>query len=155
MPKKEKISERLKIALETRKISQKELADKTGINKSAINMYVHDVNCPRNDKLFLLSEALEVNEAWLMGYEVPMDKPNFSISGNGNNSSQSNNNSGMITTITNNYSDCNSNIKQKNHQEESVHQKNIETLYAIIDELKKMSDEDMQQVLRYACLLNK
>ena len=29
---------------------------------------------PSQDKLFILGQVLDVNEAWLMGYDVPMDK---------------------------------------------------------------------------------
>ena len=32
---------------------------------------------PKSDKLFILSKALNVNEAWLMGLDVPMERNNY------------------------------------------------------------------------------
>lgn len=44
------------------------------INKSHLSQYISGKNEPRQDKLSILSLALNVNEAWLMGYDVPMEK---------------------------------------------------------------------------------
>ena len=142
---------RLKSLRKSSGMTQEKLGDKFNMTKTAISYWENSKSEPSFEMIIKLARLFNVEVSYLIG---DSDEQNLSISGNDNNSSQSNNNSGTITTITNNYSDCDSNTKQKNHQE-SIHQKNIETLYAIIDELKKMSDEDMQQVLRYACLLNK
>lgn len=44
------------------------------INKSHLSQYISGKNEPRQDKLSILSLALNVSEAWLMGYDVPMEK---------------------------------------------------------------------------------
>ena len=44
------------------------------MNKSDISQYVSGKVEPNQDKLFVLGCALEVNEAWLMGYDVPMNR---------------------------------------------------------------------------------
>lgn len=52
------------------------------LNKSDISQYVSGKNEPNQDKLFILSETLNVNVAWLMGFDVPMEKSNTIISYN-------------------------------------------------------------------------
>lgn len=44
------------------------------MNKSDISQYVSGKVEPNQDKLFVLSNALNVNEAWLMGYDAPMER---------------------------------------------------------------------------------
>jgi len=43
-------------------------------NKSDISQYASGKTEPNQDKLFILGKALDVNEAWLMGYDVPMER---------------------------------------------------------------------------------
>lgn len=47
-------------------------AEKYGvrIGKSDISAYIHGIYLPAQDKLAILSMALNVSEAWLMGYDV-------------------------------------------------------------------------------------
>lgn len=47
------------------------------MNKSDISQYCSGKTEPNQDKLFILGMALNVNEAWLMGYDVPMERNNF------------------------------------------------------------------------------
>lgn len=42
------------------------------LNKSDISQYLSGKATPNQDKLVVLSMALNVSEAWLMGYDVPM-----------------------------------------------------------------------------------
>lgn len=44
------------------------------MNKSDISQYCSGKTEPMQDKLFILSAALDVNEAWLMGYDVGREK---------------------------------------------------------------------------------
>ena len=44
------------------------------MNKSDISQYVSGKVEPNQDKLYILSKALCVSEAWLMGYDVPMER---------------------------------------------------------------------------------
>lgn len=44
------------------------------MNKSDLSQYVAGKVEPNQDKLFILGNALKVNEAWLMGYDVPMER---------------------------------------------------------------------------------
>ncbi len=65
---------RLKKAMEINKFKQVDLVNKTGLDKTLINKYLAGLMKAKQDKLTILSEALDVNEVWLMGYDVPMDK---------------------------------------------------------------------------------
>lgn len=44
------------------------------ITKTDLSQYIHDKTEPRQDKLYVLANALNVNEAWLMGYDVPQKR---------------------------------------------------------------------------------
>ena len=71
---------RLKKALAIRNIKQSELCEKTGIPKSAMSQYVNGSFEPKQDRLQILAIALNVNEAWLMGYDnVAMEKSNGAL----------------------------------------------------------------------------
>ena len=48
-------------------------------NKSDISQYVTGRAEPNQDKLYVLSKALNVDVAWLMGYDVPIDNKVGSI----------------------------------------------------------------------------
>jgi transcriptional regulator with XRE-family HTH domain len=57
-------------------MKQAELCAKTGIPKSAMSQYISGAFEPKQDRIFLMADALNVNETWLMGYDVPMERDN-------------------------------------------------------------------------------
>ena len=59
-----------------RKMSQAELVKKTGIGKSSISTYLSGEYEPKQRNIYKICEALNINEAWLMGHDVPMEKIN-------------------------------------------------------------------------------
>ncbi len=65
---------RLALAMTRRNLSQIELCKKSGIEKSLLNKYLSGVSNAKQDKLYNLAKALDVNEVWLMGYNVPMQR---------------------------------------------------------------------------------
>lgn len=69
----EKLDVRLRTAMKIRGLRQVDLVEKTGLSKSKINMYVNGEHQPKHDGVYLLAKALGVQEAWLMGYDVPME----------------------------------------------------------------------------------
>lgn len=75
-------AERLNKALSIKNMTQSELCKKTGIPKSAMSQYVNGSFEPKQDRIYLIAKALNVAEAWLMGYDVPMQaqsKTNISL----------------------------------------------------------------------------
>lgn len=73
----EEIKKRLKIAMDNINMSSKELSDKTGIPKSSISQYLSGYAKPKQDRIYLISKVLGINEAWLIGYNVPMKADKF------------------------------------------------------------------------------
>ena len=65
---------RIKKALAVRNMKQSELCEKTKIPKSALSEYVSGAYEPKQDRLFLIAQALDVDPVWLMGFDVPMEK---------------------------------------------------------------------------------
>ncbi len=51
------------------KISQTELAKRTGIRQSSISDWLNNKYDPKQDKVYLLANALNVSPAWLLGYD--------------------------------------------------------------------------------------
>lgn len=74
MLKRNNFSSRLRQAMDAKQIKQSELCEATGIGKSAMSQYLHGAFLPKQQNLFLLAAALDVSEAWLMGYEVKPER---------------------------------------------------------------------------------
>ena len=77
---KDSCADRLKMALSVRNMKQSELCQKTKIPKSALSEYIKGLYEPKQDRLMLLSESLNVDPVWLMGFDVPMEKEHKKIS---------------------------------------------------------------------------
>ena len=67
-------SERIATALAIRNMKQSELCERTKIPKSAISQYISGAFEPKQDRIYLIARELDVSEAWLMGYDVPMER---------------------------------------------------------------------------------
>ena len=79
---KESCASRIKKALSIRNMTQAELCQKTKIPKSALSEYIKGLYDPKQDRLIILSEALNVDPVWLMGFDVPMEQEDKKISPN-------------------------------------------------------------------------
>ncbi len=66
-------AKRLAKAMEIRSMTQTDLHNLTKINKSSISTYLKGEYEAKQDKVDLLSRALRVSPAWLMGYDISMD----------------------------------------------------------------------------------
>lgn len=65
---------RLKEALNVRGLKAVDLCERTGIPKSAVSYYLSGKSEPKSDRIYLISKALNISEAWLLGYDVPMER---------------------------------------------------------------------------------
>ena len=74
---------RLKRIMEIKKLKQVDLLElvrpyckkyNVKMNKSDISQYLSGKSKPNQDKLVILSMALNVSEPWLIGYDVPMGR---------------------------------------------------------------------------------
>ena len=71
---KEAFASRMRKAMNIRNIKQVDLVEKTGLGKSAISQYYSGKYEPKQKGIYLIAKALDVNEAWLMGHDVPMER---------------------------------------------------------------------------------
>ena len=71
---KDTCANRIRKALTIRGMKQSELCRITNIPKSAISQYITGCFEPKQDRIYLIAKTLEVSEAWLMGYDVPMER---------------------------------------------------------------------------------
>ena len=67
-------AERIKTALSVKGVKQSELCRVTQIPKSALSQYISGAYEPKQDRIYLISRALNVSEGWLMGLDVPMER---------------------------------------------------------------------------------
>lgn len=73
-PRQETISIRIKKALRIKGMKQAELCKLANIPKSSLSQYLSGDFEPKQDRIYLISKALNVSEAWLMGFDVPMER---------------------------------------------------------------------------------
>lgn len=64
---------RLREGLSLRGMTQAELSRRTELDKSSISRYLKNEYKGNQDAVYKISQALNVSEAWLMGYDVPME----------------------------------------------------------------------------------
>ena len=70
----ESFQSRLEKALKYRNMKPVELHEKTGISESLLSKYLSGNAVARQRKITLISEALNINPVWLMGYDVPIEE---------------------------------------------------------------------------------
>lgn len=67
-------AERIRAALTIKGMKQSDLCRLTKIPKSALSQYISGAFEPKQDRIYLMAQALNVSEAWLMGLDVPMER---------------------------------------------------------------------------------
>lgn len=68
----ESIAQRLRKAMDTKGKKQADLVRETGLDRGSISSYLSGKYEPKQKAIYKLSQALDVSEAWLLGYDVPM-----------------------------------------------------------------------------------
>lgn len=68
------LKDRLREAMERRGMRAVDLVESTGIPKGTISYYLSGKTEPKADRLYILGQVLNVSEAWLLGYDVPMGR---------------------------------------------------------------------------------
>jgi len=74
------IAERLRIAMSLRKMRQVDIIQATGMNKGSLSSYLSGKYQPKQTNIYLLAKALNVNEGWLLGHDVPMERQEKQLS---------------------------------------------------------------------------
>jgi len=72
----EKVStaDRLKELMAARDVKQVDIISSTGITKGALSSYISGRYEPKQDNIYLLAKYFNVSEAWLMGYDVSIER---------------------------------------------------------------------------------
>ena len=68
----ESISTRIQQAMDIRGLKQTDLVERTKISKGSLSSYVSGRYAPKQNNIYLLAKALNVNVEWLMGADIPM-----------------------------------------------------------------------------------
>lgn len=71
--KKSDFASRLSQALEARGMKAADLSKKTKVAEGTISCYINGRYEAKQNRVQVFAEALDVNPAWLMGYDVPME----------------------------------------------------------------------------------
>lgn len=71
---KSELKDRLKEAMDIRGLKQADIVEKGKIDKGQLSSWLSGKYKPRQNNISKLSEILSVDEAWLMGYDVPMER---------------------------------------------------------------------------------
>ena len=72
--KRDKLCIRLKEAMDIRGLRAVDLIERTGIPKVTLSYYMSGKTEPKADRIYTLAKELNVSEAWLMGFDVPMHR---------------------------------------------------------------------------------
>ena len=70
----ESCGRRIAKALDIKGIKQTELCRLAKIPKSSLSLYLSGAYEPKQDRIYAIATVLGVSEAWLMGYDVPMER---------------------------------------------------------------------------------
>ena len=70
----ESCGERIAKALNIKGMKQSELCKLAKVPKSSLSLYLSGAYEPKQNRIYDMARVLNVSEAWLMGYDVPMDK---------------------------------------------------------------------------------
>ena len=70
----ESFASRLSKALIIRNMKPIDLAKKSGINKATISEYLNGKYEAKQTNIYILAKALNINEAWLMGFDTNIDR---------------------------------------------------------------------------------
>lgn len=70
---KSNFKDRFSVVLNDRNMSMADISKRTGISRSSLSEYAKGKFVPKQDKVYLISKALDVSPAWLMGFDVDID----------------------------------------------------------------------------------
>ena len=69
-----RLQDRLKEALAVRGMKAIDISEKLDISRGTISYYMSGKSSPKADRLNQICSMLNVSEAWMLGYDVPMER---------------------------------------------------------------------------------
>lgn len=73
-PRVESCGQRISEALKYRNMKQADLCKLAKVPKSSLSLYLSGAYEPKQDRIYDMARVLNISEAWLMGYDVPMER---------------------------------------------------------------------------------
>ena len=70
----ENCGQRIAKALDINGMKQAELCKLAKVPKSSLSLYLSGAYEPKQNRIYDMARVLNVSEAWLMGYDVPMER---------------------------------------------------------------------------------
>lgn len=70
----ETCGQRIAKALDIKGMKQSELCKLAKVPKSSLSLYLSGAYEPKQNRIYDMARVLNVSEAWLMGYDVPMER---------------------------------------------------------------------------------
>lgn len=70
----ESCAQRIAKALDIKEMKQTELCKLAKVPKSSLSLYLSGAYEPKQNRIYDMARVLDVSEAWLMGYDVPMER---------------------------------------------------------------------------------
>lgn len=70
----ETCGQRIAEALKIRGMKQAELCKQASVPKSSLSLYLSGAYEPKQNRVYDMAKVLNVSEAWLLGYDVPMER---------------------------------------------------------------------------------
>ena len=70
----EACGKRIERALAVRHMRRADLCKLANVPKSSLSLYLSGAYEPKQDRIHVMASVLNVSEAWLVGYNVPMDR---------------------------------------------------------------------------------
>ena len=68
------LKDRLQEALDRKGWKAVDLVEAAEVPKGAVSYYLAGKSKPKADRLYVIAQVLNVSEAWLLGYDVPMTR---------------------------------------------------------------------------------
>lgn len=76
----ESCGKRIARALEARSMKQSDLCKYAKVPKSSLSLYLSEAYEPKQNRVYEMARVLNVSEAWLLGYDVPMERQEIETS---------------------------------------------------------------------------
>lgn len=76
----ESCGQRIAKALKIKNMRQADLCKFAEVPKSSLSLYLSGAYEPKQNRIYAMARVLDVSEAWLMGYDVPMDREKEKLS---------------------------------------------------------------------------
>jgi transcriptional regulator with XRE-family HTH domain len=70
----EMCGKRIERALAIKGLKAADLCRLANVPKSSLSLYLSGAYEPKQDRIYSMAKVLDVSEAWLMGYDVPMER---------------------------------------------------------------------------------